>query len=93
MSKNARNTTPQLAIDPDEAPVWSAEVFKRAQISKGDQVLREATGTLKRGRPKLEAPKEQVSIRLDQDVLAWFRSQGPGWQSQINDILKKVVEA
>jgi len=93
MSKNASSITPKPAVDPDDAPAWGADVFKRAKISKGDQVIREATGTLKRGRPKLDAPKEQVSIRLDKDVLARFRSQGPGWQSRVNEILRKAVEA
>lgn len=34
------------AADPDEAPEWSDEVFERAEISKGGEVIRPATGTL-----------------------------------------------
>jgi len=40
--------------DPDEAAPWSPEVFARAEISKGDKIVRPATGTLTRGRPKSE---------------------------------------
>lgn len=42
-----------------------------------------------RGRPKAEAPKKQVTLRLDADVLDFFRQAGPGWQSRINDSLRK----
>lgn len=40
-----------------------------------------------RGRPSSE--KELISIRLDPDVLAAFRADGPGWQTRINDALRK----
>jgi uncharacterized protein (DUF4415 family) len=32
-----------------------------------------------------------VSIRLDQDVIDKFKASGPGWQSRINDLLKKAA--
>ncbi len=35
--------------------------------------------------------KEQVSIRLDGDLLGYFRSTGPGWQGRVNDALRKVA--
>jgi len=44
-----------------------------------------------RGRPKSETAKEQISVRLDPDVLAKLREAGPGWQSQINAILKRAL--
>ena len=43
----------------------------------------------KLGRPKLENPKEQVSIRYDADILAAFRASGPGWQTRMNDALRE----
>jgi len=43
-----------------------------------------------RGRPKLETPKKLVSLRLDQDVIEKFRATGKGWQSRINDVLKRA---
>jgi len=36
--------------------------------------------------------KEQISIRLDREVLEWFRSTGPGYQSRINGVLRQFVE-
>lgn len=88
-----RKITTENWIDPDDAPPWQPEDFQTAQISKGGEVIREATAPLRRGRPKLEAPKQAVSIRLDQDLLARLRSTGPGWQGRVNDILWKAVKA
>ena len=42
--------------------------------------------------PALPGVKETVSLRLDQDVLEFFRESGPGWQDRINAALKKIVE-
>jgi uncharacterized protein (DUF4415 family) len=39
----------------------------------------------------MAAPKEAVNIRLDPDVLAYFRGTGPGWQSRINAALRKAA--
>lgn len=36
--------------------------------------------------------KEQLTIRLDQDVLLWLRAQGKGYQTRINRILRMVME-
>lgn len=41
-----------------------------------------------RGRPKAERPKQQISIRLDPEVIEKFRATGPGWQARINEVLK-----
>ncbi|HEY0281426.1 MAG TPA: BrnA antitoxin family protein [Rhizomicrobium sp.] len=46
----------------------------------------------KRGRPKLEHPKVQVTLRLDADVVGVFKEDGPGWQGRINEELKKTVK-
>jgi uncharacterized protein (DUF4415 family) len=35
--------------------------------------------------------KEQVSLRIDQDVLEYFREGGAGWQDRINDALRKAA--
>lgn len=45
------------------------------------------------GRPKgsTTSNKSQVTLRLDNDVLDRFRASGPGWQSRINEALRKVA--
>jgi uncharacterized protein (DUF4415 family) len=35
--------------------------------------------------------REQVSLRLDQDVLEFFRAEGPGWQDRINAALRRAA--
>ena len=37
-------------------------------------------------------PKSAVSLRLDNDVLEWLKSQGPGYQSRINALLRAYME-
>jgi uncharacterized protein (DUF4415 family) len=42
--------------------------------------------------PKLPGVRELVSLRIDQDVLAYFQEGGPGWQDRINEALRKVAK-
>jgi len=80
--------TASQRIDPDEAPHLDREWFERSEIRHGDRLIRVARPA---GRPKKAAPKEAVNIRLDPDVVAHFRASGPGWQSRINDALRKAA--
>ena len=41
--------------------------------------------------PKIPNAKEQVSLRLDREVLDHFQAAGPGWQDRINDALRKLI--
>lgn len=36
--------------------------------------------------------KQQITLRVDADILAWFRAQGGRYQSQINSALREYVE-
>jgi uncharacterized protein (DUF4415 family) len=38
-------------------------------------------------------PKKQLTIRLDEDVLAWLKGQGRGYQTRINAILRAYYDA
>ena len=38
-------------------------------------------------------PKQPVTLRLDADVLIWFKSQGQGYQTRINKLLRSYMEA
>ena len=79
-------------IDPDEAPELDDHYFETAAIGIGDTVLRAATDTMaRRGRPKSDDPKQLVSLRLDRIVLDRLRAQGPGWQSRVNELLRREV--
>jgi uncharacterized protein (DUF4415 family) len=40
----------------------------------------------------LPGVKESVTLRIDQDVLEFFREDGPGWQDRINAALRTLVD-
>lgn len=46
-----------------------------------------------RGRPKAAVPKVSTTIRLDADILARFREQGPRWQTRINEALREWLRS
>jgi uncharacterized protein (DUF4415 family) len=70
-------------VDRDDAPALTNKFFDRAEIRRGDKILR-------RGRPPLPNPKQAVKLRLDADVLAAYRKTGTGWQTRINADLRKA---
>ena len=49
----------------------------------------------KRGRPAMtpDERKEQIALRVDREVLAWYRAQGAGWQTRMNKVLKAFKDA
>ena len=47
---------------------------------------------IRRGRPPLAAPKLPIKLRIDVDVIEHFRATGPGWQTRINDTLRKAAK-
>jgi len=65
-------------IDLSDIPEITPEMFAKAVVRRG-----------------LQPPpgKQQVTIRLDDDVLAWFRAQGKGYQTRINSLLRAYMEA
>ncbi|MDR3414609.1 MAG: BrnA antitoxin family protein [Nevskia sp.] len=49
-------------------------------------------GVVRRGLQPVP-PKASVSLRVDQDVLEWFKQQGPGYQTRINAVLRAFRDA
>lgn len=86
--RTKKKTTESNWIDPDDAPYLDRDWFERAEIRDNGRLIRAARPI---GRPRKETPKEAVSIRLDADVVAHFREEGPGWQSRINAALRKAA--
>jgi len=64
-------------VDRDNPP-WSEEMLGAPVVRKG------------RG-PQKAPTKVLTSIRLDPEILAYFRSQGAGYQNRINQVLKDFV--
>ena len=42
-------------------------------------------------KPSVPGVKEQVTLRIDRDVLDYFQEGGPGWQERINNALRKAA--
>jgi len=72
-------------VDPDHAPEWTEEQFARADLYQGDKLIR-------RGRPPSDNPKQALKLRIDADVVEYFRATGPGWQTRINDTLRRAAK-
>jgi uncharacterized protein (DUF4415 family) len=65
-------------IDLSDNPEITPEMFAKAVLRKGlKPVVR----------------KTQVTLRIDEDVLTWFKKQGSGYQTRINSLLKAFKEA
>lgn len=78
----------------EENPEWTAEDFASARPAS--EVLPQLIGEAgwqdllrrSRGRPAKPDRKVNQTLRLDPDVLEAYRSQGPGWQTKINQVLR-----
>jgi len=67
----------EIVIDKD-APAWTPEMFARSILRKGLKPV---------------PAKSLLSLRIDADVLEWFRAQGRGYQSRMNALLRAFMEA
>jgi uncharacterized protein (DUF4415 family) len=65
-------------IDLSDIPEATPEMFAKAVLRIGFKPI---------------PPKEQITLRLDADVLEWFRARGAGYQTQINLLLRAYMEA
>lgn len=76
----------RVVVDEDN-PEWTAKDFARARPISDFPVL--AAGFPKGGRPR-GSNKRAVSLRLDREVIEKFKATGPGWQTRINEALKRA---
>jgi uncharacterized protein (DUF4415 family) len=81
-SKDSRRTW----RDPDDAPEITDRWVAEADLYRGKKLVR-------RGRPAGTAKKTQTTVRISNDVLAFFRASGRGWQTRLDEALKKYVAA
>jgi len=67
----------EIVVD-DDASAWTPEMFARAVVKRG-----------------LDTPptKTLLSLRVDSDVVGWFRAQGRGYQSRMNALLRAYMDA
>ena len=65
-------------IDKSDVPEVSPEMFARGLVRRG---------------LKPTSRKQQLTIRVDGDVLDWYKRQGQGYQTKINSLLRAYMEA
>lgn len=65
-------------VDLSDIPEVPLEAFAKGLVRKGLRPV---------------SRKEQVTLRLDADVLSWFRGTGHGYQTRINSILRAFRDA
>jgi len=81
-----------MVADPDAAPEGSDEDFMRARPA--EEVIPEVVAVYRRGRgPQKDPKKVPVSIRLSSEVVEYFRAEGKGWQTRIDEVLRNYVGA
>jgi len=83
---SAKSKTDWARLNSDINPVKLSAEHPEADI---DRIVR---GVVRRGLQPLPS-KASISLRVDQDVLEWFKSQGPGYQTRINTVLRAFRDA
>lgn len=82
----------EFVLDDDDVPELTAE--RAAKLRPAREVLPEyVIAQFKRapGRPRSPSPKRQTTLRLDEEVVDFFKAGGPGWQSRMNTALRKAA--
>jgi uncharacterized protein (DUF4415 family) len=76
--RRVRQLTNAIMVKDGDAPEWTPEMFARAVARKGLKPV-----------PR----KALLSLRIDADVIDWFKAQGAGYQSRMNALLRAYMEA
>jgi len=88
-----RKPNPEL-ID-DEIPELDDAWFRRARPA-AEVLPPELLAILPKRKPGQRGPqrapvKKKISLRVDAEVLDYYRGTGPGWQTRVNEALKKAA--
>ena len=79
----------------DENPEWTEADFARARPASEVLPPQAVAALVKRprGRPvgSLTSTKQRVTLRLDGEALDRLRADGPGWQTRINEAVRKAA--
>ena len=86
-------TTVKFKLKPNKPPRLSAAQAKKLRgqgIDYSD--IPEVSDAQFKHAIRLPEPKQQITLRIDSDVLRFFRSLGRGYQSRINSVLRRYVD-
>ncbi len=90
----------RFVLDPDNLPTMTEEELARLDAIDAEstddednpEITEEFLHTAQRVYLSPNMPKQKVTIRLDEDVLAWLKSSGSGYQTRANRILRAAME-
>jgi len=77
--RESKATTAAAKLGPDAQPLTAKQLKAMVPMSA------------LRGRPKMAVTKQLVSVRYSQEVLAYFKATGEGWQSRMDGVLRDYV--
>ncbi len=78
-----------IAADPDTIELTTEEIRRMRPAS---EVVPHIVERHRRARGEQKAPsKESIPVYIDADLAAHFRDTGPGWQTRLNETLRKSV--
>ena len=80
----------QIAEDPDDWVSTDEELARARPFAEAHPDLMDSIRR-SRGRPPVAHPRKQVSLRLDPAIIDKFKAGGKGWQSRINEALRKAA--
>lgn len=76
-----KKSSSHISLDTD-LPEITDDWIAGADLYHGDKLVR-------RGRPKLENPRQLLSLRLPPQVIARWKASGPVWQPRMAEVLEK----
>ena len=79
----------QIASDPDAPEATDEELAGARPFAEVFPEMAEAIRR-GRGRPRIDAPKEAVTLRLDPDTLVKFKATGEDWRAKMSEILDRA---
>lgn len=79
-----------LPDDWDDNPEWTEEDFAAARPASEVHPPHITALLVRRRGPQKAPTKTSVTLRLDPDVLAKFKATGRGWQSRMNEALRRA---
>jgi len=85
-----KSTIVRYTLDEIEAKIARGESRTRKDAPEAESLGEEFWSKAKLVMPRT---KEAVSLRVDADVLEWFKSQGPGYLTRMNAVLRSFVAA
>jgi uncharacterized protein (DUF4415 family) len=84
MTEREKNITNSKINQDEVKPSLDDDWFAEADVYQGAKLIR-------RGRPRSDNPKVPITIRLDRDLVDWFKRGGDGWQTRMNEELRKAA--